>query len=301
MFTNQRNAPTSSFPLTKQPRRSGARNKGFHNKYRTQKLRLHIQNQFSQIGHSRGQNSGGQAKYSRKQGPIEFESVGAINEIIRETALGHADRLMSVGEKALTDAELMELLFFDSDDSQRSRVLVETLIGEFGGLAEVLFASEFRLNSLEGVSQKDILKLQLTRAFAVRLAQAKVLNRNVITCWADLISYCRIAMSHREKEHFRILFLNRKNVLINDEEQTEGTVDHVPVYPREVAKRALELNASALILVHNHPSGDPEPSNADVLMTQSIANACEAIGVTIHDHVIIGDASEFSFKRSKLL
>ena len=128
------------------------------------------------------------------------------------------------------------------------------------------------------------------------MAQAKVLNREVVSSWDALISYCRTSMAHRETEQFRVLFLDRKNVLIEDEEQAKGTVDHVPVYPREVAKRALELNASALILVHNHPSGDPTPSQSDIDMTNRIQDACTALGLTLHDHLIIGKSTELSFR-----
>jgi DNA repair protein RadC len=133
------------------------------------------------------------------------------------------------------------------------------------------------------------------------MAKAKVLNREVVSSWDALITYCRTAMAHRETEQFRVLYLDRKNVLIADEAQAEGTVDHVPVYPREVAKRCLELSASAIILVHNHPSGDPTPSGADIEMTQRILDACGAIDVSVHDHVIIGKDQELSFRSEGLI
>ena len=122
------------------------------------------------------------------------------------------------------------------------------------------------------------------------------MQRNVISSWDAILDYCHTTMAHRETEQFRVLFLDRKNVLIADEEQARGTVDHVPVYPREVVKRALDLNASALILVHNHPSGDPTPSEADISMTAQINTAAQALGVTLHDHIIIGKSQELSFK-----
>ena len=133
------------------------------------------------------------------------------------------------------------------------------------------------------------------------MGQAKILKRDIMASWGDLIEYCRTSMAHRDTEQFRVLYLDRKNTVIADEEQAEGTVDHVPVYPREVAKRSLELNASALILVHNHPSGDPTPSAEDIDMTGKILMACEAIGVTIHDHVVIGKETEVSFRAKGLL
>jgi DNA repair protein RadC len=141
-----------------------------------------------------------------------------------------------------------------------------------------------------------ITELKIVEASAHRLARARVLQRHVLSGWDALLDYCHTTMAHRETEQFRVLFLDRKNVLIADEEQARGTVDHVPVYPREVAKRALELNASALILVHNHPSGDPTPSQSDTDMTMRIQDACQALGLTLHDHLIIGKANELSFR-----
>jgi DNA repair protein RadC len=152
-----------------------------------------------------------------------------------------------------------------------------------------------------GTTPQVYLQLKVVEAVAHRMARAKVMERSVLSSWEALMTYCRTVMAYRDTEQFRILFLDRKNVLIADEEQAKGTVDHVPVYPREVAKRALELNASALILVHNHPSGDPAPSQADISMTEQIDMACGAIGVVVHDHVIIGKGAEASFKSLGLL
>lgn len=145
------------------------------------------------------------------------------------------------------------------------------------------------------------LQLRIAEAFAQRMAQAKVLNKCVLTSWTELLDYCRTSMSHRETEQFRILFLDNKNILIADEEQAPGTVNHVPVYPRKVAKRSLELNASAIILVHNHPSGDPKPSHEDVTSTQKVKAACQAIDVELHDHVIVGANVPVSFRSEGLL
>jgi DNA repair protein RadC len=146
------------------------------------------------------------------------------------------------------------------------------------------------------VGEAVVQELKLCEAVAQRMARARVMHRPVLSSWDALLDYCHTAMAHRETEQFRILFLDRKNVLIADEEQARGTVDHVPVYPREVVKRALELNASALILVHNHPSGDPTPSEADIAMTAQIQDAAQVLGLTLHDHLIVGRSREVSFR-----
>lgn len=152
-----------------------------------------------------------------------------------------------------------------------------------------------RLAEVQGVGSAVVQELKIVEAASHRLARARVMQTNVIASWDAVLDYCHTTMAHRETEHFRILFLDRKNILIADEEQSRGTVDHVPVYPREVVKRALELNASAFILVHNHPSGDPAPSEADISMTAQINDAAKALGLTLHDHLIIGKSTEFSF------
>ncbi len=217
---------------------------------------------------------------------------------------GHRERLrtrfLTGGHKPMPEYEILEILLFNAIDRIDVKPLAKRLLSTFGDLNGVVAASEHRLLKVEGATQKVYLQLRIVEAFAQRMGQAKILKREVLSSWDDLISYCRTSMAHREIEQFRILFLDRKNVIIADEEQAEGTVDHVPVYPREVAKRALELNASAIILVHNHPSGDPTPSRQDISMTDAISMACDSIGVTIHDHVIIGKESEFSFKSEGL-
>ncbi len=218
---------------------------------------------------------------------------------------GHRERLRSRflkgGHAPMPEYEILELLLFNAIPRIDVKPLAKRLLSAFGDLNGVVAASEHRILKVEGATEKVYYQLKLAEAFALRMGQAKVLKRSVMSSWDDLMVYCRTAMAHRETEQFRILFLDRKNVMIADEEQAKGTVDHVPVYPREVAKRALELNASAVILVHNHPSGDPSPSRQDVAMTDDVASACHAIGVTIHDHVIIGKDEEFSFKADGLL
>lgn len=205
-------------------------------------------------------------------------------------------RFMDGGAGAMPDYELLELVLFRAIPRQDVKPLAHLLMAEFGDFNRVVSAPVDRLRGIKGVGDAIIIELKVVEAAAQRLARAKVLNQHVISGWDALIDYCHTTMAHRETEQFRVLFLDRKNVLIADEEQGKGTVDHVPVYPREVAKRALELNASALILVHNHPSGDPTPSQSDINMTNQMENACEALGLTLHDHLIVGKSRELSFK-----
>jgi len=218
---------------------------------------------------------------------------------------GHRERLrqrfLAGGHDAMPEYELLELVLFNAIDRVDVKPLAKTLLATFGDLNGVVAASEHRLAKVPGTTPKVYLQLRIIEAFAHRMARAKVMSRSVISSWDELMSYCRTVMAYRDTEQFRILFLDRKNVLIADEAQAKGTVDHVPVYPREVAKRALELNASALILVHNHPSGDPTPSEADIGMTEQIELACQTIGVALHDHVIVGRGAEVSFRSQGLI
>ena len=208
---------------------------------------------------------------------------------------------MSGGAFAIPDYELLELLLFRSIPRQDVKPLARRLLDQFGDFNRVVTASAERLGDVQGVGQAVICDLKILEAAAQRMARSKVMQRHVISSWDALLDYCHTAMAHRQTEQFRVLYLDRKNVLIADEEQAKGTVDHVPVYPREVAKRALELNASALILVHNHPSGDPTPSQADISMTGKVAAALDALGITLHDHLIIGASDELSFRSEGLL
>lgn len=218
---------------------------------------------------------------------------------------GHRERLrqrfLTGGHAAMPEYELLELALFNAIPRIDVKPLAKALLATFGDLNGVIAAPEPRLMQVPGVTPRVHLQLKLIEAVAHRMARARVMHREVISSWEALMTYCKTVMAYRDIESFRILFLDRKNVLVADEEQAKGTVDHVPVYPREVAKRALELNASALILVHNHPSGDPTPSRADVDMTAAIDAACAAIGVAIHDHVIIGKETDASFRALGLL
>ncbi len=218
---------------------------------------------------------------------------------------GHRERLrqrfLTGGHASMPEYELLELVLFNAIPRIDVKPLAKTLLATFGDLNGVVAASEHRLLRIPGATPKLWLQLRLLEAIAHRMARARVIQRSVISSWNELMRYCKTVMAYRETEQFRILFLDQKNVLIADEEQARGTVNHVPVYPREVAKRALELNATAIILVHNHPSGDPTPSRADIDMTEQIGLACEAIGVVIHDHVIVGKETDASFRSLDLL
>jgi len=210
-------------------------------------------------------------------------------------------RFMDGGAQAIPDYELLELLLFRAIPRQDVKPLARELLDTFGDFNRVVTATPARLLMVKGVGEAVVQELKIVEAAAQRMMRARVMNRPVLSSWDALLDYCHTAMAHRETEQFRILFLDRKNVLIADEEQAKGTVDHVPVYPREVVKRGLELNASALILVHNHPSGDPTPSDADISMTHQIQDAARVLGITLHDHLIIGKSRELSFRSAGYL
>ena len=211
------------------------------------------------------------------------------------------DRFLSGGPDALPDYEFLELVLFRAIPRQDVKPLARRLLDTFGDFNGVLAAPLDRLRQTEGVGDAVCLELKIVEAAAHRLARARILQRRVVSSWDALLDYCRTVMAHRETEQFRILYLDTKNTLIADEAQARGTIDHVPVYPREVCKRALELNAAALILVHNHPSGDPTPSKADIDMTARIVSAAESLSITVHDHLIIGKSRELSFRAEGLL
>lgn len=219
--------------------------------------------------------------------------------------LGHRDRLrdrfMTGGATAVPDYELLEMILFRSIRRGDVKPVAHALLTQFGDLNRVLAASLSQLAKVKGVGDAIACDLKIIEATAHRMARSKVMLRHAVSSWDALLDYCHTVMAHRDTEQFRILFLDTKNVLIADEEQAKGTIDHVPVYPREVVKRALELNAASLILVHNHPSGDPTPSDADIAMTTQISVAAKALNITLHDHLIIGKSKELSFRAQGLL
>ncbi len=226
---------------------------------------------------------------------------GKLPSYIGEHRRRLRERFLVGGAAALPDYEMLELILFRAIPRQDVKPLAHQLLDTFGDFNRVLSAPVARLNQVKGVGDAVITELKIVEAAAQRLARSRILQRHVISSWDAVLDYCHTTMAHRDTEQFRVLYLDRKNVLVADEAQAQGTVDHVPVYPREVVKRALELNASALILVHNHPSGDPTPSEADILMTQHIKTAAEALGLTLHDHLVIGRSRELSFRSEGLL
>lgn len=227
------------------------------------------------------------------------------NDAAKPDYLGHRQRLrarfLKGGADALPDYELLELVLFAALPRRNTKPLAKALIDRFGSFADVISAQPERLKEVKGVGDAVITELKLVHAAALRLTQADVLHRQVLSSWSALIDYCKASMAFSDKERFRILFLDRKNKIIADEVQQEGTVDHTPVYTREVIKRALELSATAIILVHNHPSGDPTPSRADIDMTRQIIEAAEKLSITVHDHVIIGREGHASLKQLGLM
>lgn len=221
---------------------------------------------------------------------------GALPSYIKDHRKRLRARFLEGGAQAMPDYELLELVLFRAIPRRDVKPLARALLDQFGDFNGVLSAPPERLSQMSGVGEALICELKVVEAAAHRLSRARVMQRQVISSWDALLDYCHTTMAHRETEQFRVFYLDRKNVLIADEEQAKGTVDHVPVYPREVVKRALHLNASALILVHNHPSGDPTPSQADIAMTAQVGAAAEALGLTLHDHIIIGKSCELSFR-----
>jgi DNA repair protein RadC len=210
------------------------------------------------------------------------------------------ERVLKAGVETLADYEVLELLLFYSIERTDTKPLANRLLDRFGTLGDVFAAEPEQLREFE-IDRRTLVHFKTMREIGRRLAERKVKDMPVLTNWQQLIDYCHVALAHEKTEQFRILFLDRKNVLIADEVQQRGTIDHTPVYPREVVKRALALNAAALILVHNHPSGDPKPSRDDIEMTREIKAAAEALGIAIHDHLVIGRKGHASFRSLGLL
>jgi DNA repair protein RadC len=217
---------------------------------------------------------------------------------------GHRERLRQRfregGADALPDYELMELILFRAMPRRDIKPLAKAVIAKFGGFAEAVSASEERLAEVPGLGAA-ITEIRLVRAAALRVMRGEVLKRPLLGSWDKVVSYCRAAMAFETREQFRILFLDKRNRLLADEVQGHGTVDHTPVYVREVVKRALQLSASAIVLVHNHPSGDPTPSRADIEMTKEIMAAAEKLDIAVHDHLIVGRDGHTSLKSAGLV
>jgi len=239
------------------------------------------------------------------KGPRKAPSPATLADADTPHYHGHRDRLRArfqeAGAETLPDYELLELLLFRSIPQRDVKPLAKELIQRFGSFAEVLGAPASRLTEVKGVGDGVALDLKIVEAALKRMAKGAVGKRPVLSSWSSVLDYCRMAMAFAEREQFRILFLDKKNMLIADEVQQTGTVDHTPVYPREVMRRALELSASAIILVHNHPSGDPTPSGADMRMTRELVDIAKPLGIAIHDHIIVGRDGHASFRSLGLI
>lgn len=218
---------------------------------------------------------------------------------------GHRERLRErfrgAGTDALSDYELLELLLFRAQPRRDMKPAAKALLEKFGSFAEVISAPEKRLAEVEGIGEASITELKIVQAAAARLLRGQVKKRPALSSWSAVLDYCRSAQAFADREQFRVLFLDKRNQLIADEVQQVGTVDHTPVYPREVVKRALELSATGIILAHNHPSGDPTPSHADIQMTQQIIALAQPFGIVVHDHIIVGKDGHASLKGLKLI
>ena len=211
------------------------------------------------------------------------------------------DRFRTAGADALSDYELLELVLFRALPRRDVKPLAKALIQAFGSFAETVHAPDARLREIGGLGEAAITEIKLIAAASNRVAKGQLKQRTVLSSWGTVIDYCRTAMAFADKEQFRILFLDKRNQLIADEVQQIGTVDHTPVYPREVVKRALELSATAIIMVHNHPSGDPTPSQADIQMTKAVIEVSKPLGIAVHDHIIVGKHGHVSLKGKKVI
>ncbi len=218
---------------------------------------------------------------------------------------GHRDRLrqrfLHSGGSGFRDYELLEMVLFTAIPRRDVKPLAKQLLKEFGSLSAVMGASIIELQKMKGLSENTAVFLKTVQALTAHMLRSDIEKKPILASWQQLMDYCYVTMAHEKREHFRVLFLNRKNQLMADEVQQTGTVDHTPVYPREIVKRALELGATAMILVHNHPSGDPTPSDSDIAMTEEIIRAAAALDILVHDHLIISQGGHVSFKSLGLL
>ncbi len=211
------------------------------------------------------------------------------------------ERFLKQGAEALADYELLEMILFPAKPMGDVKPLAKALIKKFGSFGRVLHAETAELMKVDGVGEAAVTAIKAAKAASERLLKEEIIDRCIVKCWTQLLDYCRLHLGHIPHEEFHVLFLNHRLELIADECQQKGTIDHTPVYPREVVKRALELGASSLILMHNHPSGDVNPSKADVDITHQIIDAARPLGIAVHDHLIIGAKKHFSFKSKGLI
>lgn len=243
------------------------------------------------------------AEQAPKRGSLSRQA--ALEQAEASHYHGHRERLRNRfrdgGEAALADYEVLELLLFRLIPRRDTKPIAKALIERFGTLGSVIGAPIALLQEVKGVGEAVALDLKLVSTVAQRMLKSEIKGKQVLASWSSVIDYCHTSMAYEAREQFRILFLDKRNVLIADEVQGRGTVDHTPVYPREVVKRALELSATAIILVHNHPSGDPTPSRADIDMTKLIVDTAKPLGITVHDHIIIGKDGHASLKGLRLI
>lgn len=254
------------------------------------------------MSHSNG--SGDEKASAAEQGALFGGAPLKTKKAVDDKA-GHRGRLRerftNGGADAVPDYELLEMILFRAFPRIDTKPIAKRLLARFGSFAEVVSAPPDRLKEIEGVGDRAVQELKLIKTAAERLTRGEIKSRPALSSWSGVLDYLRLAQGFEDREHFRILFLDKKNALIADEVQGRGTVDHTPVYVREVVKRALELSATAIILVHNHPSGDPTPSRADIDVTKQIIDAAKPLGVTVHDHVIVGRHGHASLKALRLI
>jgi len=241
--------------------------------------------------------------FAESSSPIPAKPIGKKKK--HNPNAGHRDRLRErfakAGADALADYELLEMVLYRSLPRIDTKPVAKDLMLRFGSFGDVLSADIQRLKEVKGIKEATALDLKIVAAAAKEMVRSGVQTRELLSSWASVLEYCTAAMAYENKEQFRILFLDKKNGLIADEVQQTGTVDHTPVYPREVLKRAIELSATAIILVHNHPSGDPTPSHADIDVTKKIMEAIKPLGIVVHDHIIIGKSGHASLKGLQLI
>lgn len=234
--------------------------------------------------------------FDNDEAPVAAHNSAAAPSYLSDHRKRLRTRFLEAGADALPDYELLELVLFRAIPRQDVKPLAHRLLSVFGSYNNVISADSLRLEEVKGVGLSVVTELKVVEAAAHRLAKSALTERPLISSWDAVLNYCRTTLAHRDKEQFRLLFLDRKNRLIADEKQAEGTVDQVQVYPREVIKRALDLGASALVMIHNHPSGDPTPSDDDIVLTKAIHKAASALDIVLHDHLIVGRAGEVSLR-----
>jgi DNA repair protein RadC len=263
----------------------------------------------SMMGDAKRDTTGPEAARDASANGDLFESAAPIassrTRVVDDDKAGHRERLRARfragGADVMPDYELLEMVLFRVFPRGDVKPIAKRLVARFGSFAEVVNAPDELLHEVEGVGQRAVDELKLVRAAALRVARGQVIGRKALSSWNEVLEYCKAAQGFEDRETFRILFMDKRNQIIADEAQQRGTVDHTPVYVREVVKRALQLSATAIILVHNHPSGDPTPSRADIDMTRQIVEAARPLGVTVHDHIIVGRNGHASLRALRLL